>query len=337
MSFFIHCFKSNAVVYNTRSRLNISTHTTPIHTRSGHLIWGILCAFASLLACGLALIVVSLRFSSRLSFYYVLLLRMANEPIIYTVHVEALMIDNKFVVLSIRVHNGNSYISFFRFSQGFRCSSSAMNVFLFLLSCCFYFVDFVQQHARLRLGTMPIFLNMCVFVCLYVHIFSDDKCNDCCSTPFLNTRVCCKNRFFFFYVHLYRLSFSINKWKKNRFKCFGPRMIYNSHLGIVWLTEFVWSFACTYDPLMVLCVWFLVEQPRAHATHPFWMAIQHVMRATKHLLHIYIHCFHSMIGLKHGLFFHCCWSIEQMLNCMNCIHLRMHIVIYHFRTFYYKL
>lgn len=34
---------------------------------------------------------------------------MANEPIIYTVHVEALMIDNKFVVLDIRVHNGNAY------------------------------------------------------------------------------------------------------------------------------------------------------------------------------------------------------------------------------------
>lgn len=72
--------------------------------------------------------------SSILTFYYVLLFEIANEPIIYTVHVDALMIDNKVFVVALDDFCYTHFV--YKMWYSFRV---ALFCFLFLF---FYFSSF---------------------------------------------------------------------------------------------------------------------------------------------------------------------------------------------------
>lgn len=132
-------------------------------------------------------------FHRLLTFYYVLLFEMANEPIIYTVHVEALMIDNKFVVPSYSlIHSLSSFVffsllflypfsvfhSFFFLLVRFRSLSlrkyvciivMPISAFLLIFRLCARSARAVSANGRDSAvpSNIRIYIHMCV--CVYVH------------------------------------------------------------------------------------------------------------------------------------------------------------------------
>lgn len=157
---------------------------------------------------------------------------MANEPIIYTVHVEALMIDNKFVVLflfrsisfstprPIRVHNGNAdfsarvsvFLSLSPLSLSLSLSLPRRWTHIFLSIVYEYRGDCKWPGFSGPHSVFMVDVCICEWVCSldYVHIFQwYDRCGDCYSMAMFQNTVLTKNTDVLVYSSLSALCASI--------------------------------------------------------------------------------------------------------------------------------